>query len=132
MTLRDDNAAIPFVTGHHDQIAEQLQPLRRDSKIYVAIRGEFGDLGRCALVHVQGHIGILLAKVANDFRERVTSLGMGGCNGQAALLLIAVFLGNLFDRFDFAQDRTGYFDDGFTHGGNVGQVFTAASKNLHT
>ncbi|MCY1177146.1 hypothetical protein D9M73_174430 [compost metagenome] len=130
MPLRHDHAAVPAVARHHDQVAEQLQRLGGDGEIDGAVGGHFGDLHRRALVHVQGNVRVLLDEIADHSRQRIARLGVGGGDGQRALLLVGELLGNLLDAFDLAQDFAGGIDDALTGRGHAGQVLAAAGKDF--
>ncbi len=132
MLARHHNAAVPAVAWHHHQITEQLHGFGGDGKIHRAIGGHFGDLHGCSLMHVQGHIGILLNEGLNDRRQGIARLGVSSGNGQTALALVAELLRHLLDAVDLAQNLTGGFQNRLTGGGNAGQVFAAAGEDLHT
>ncbi|MNZ48633.1 hypothetical protein D3C78_663810 [compost metagenome] len=83
-------------------------------------------------MHVQGHFRVLLDEVADHRRQGITRLGVGGGDGQRALLLVGELLGNLLDAFDLAQDFAGGIDDALTGRGNAGQVLAAAGKDFNT
>jgi tRNA A-37 threonylcarbamoyl transferase component Bud32 len=54
----NEDAAVPAIAGHHDQVAEQLQRLGGDGEIHRTVGRHLGDLHRRALVHVQGHLRV--------------------------------------------------------------------------
>ncbi len=130
MPVGHDDAAIPAVAGHHDQVAEQLQRLGGDGEVDGAVGGHFGDLHRRALVHVQGDVRVLLDEAADHVGQRIARLGVGSGDGQRALLLVGEFLGDLLDALDLAQDLAGGMDDPLPRRRHTGQVLAAASEHL--
>ena len=52
---------------------------------------------------MQSNIGVFQGEFADNGWQRVTSLGMGRGNGQAAAALIAMLLSHLLDVFGEAQ-----------------------------
>jgi hypothetical protein len=131
VALRHDHATVPAIAGHHDQVVEQLQTFSGNGEVDGAVGGHFGDLHRRALVHVQGHVRVLLDKRTDHRRQGVARLGVGGGNRQGAFLLVGEFLGDLLDAFDFAQDFPGGVDDPLASWGDAGQVFSAAGEDFN-
>ncbi|MNG99284.1 hypothetical protein D3C79_584490 [compost metagenome] len=132
MALRHHHAAVPLVARHHDQVAEQLQRLGGDGEVDRTVRSHLGNLHGRTLMHVQGHFRVLLDEAADHRRQGITRLGVGGGDGQRALLLVGELLGNLLDAFDLAQDFAGGIDDALTGRGDAGQVLAAAGKDFNT
>ena len=132
MITRHQNAAIPAVARHHDQVVEQLHTLGGDGKVHRAIGGHFRNLGWCALIHVQADVRVFAHKALNHARQGISSLGVRRGNGQRAFGFIAELLRNLFDAVHLTEDFTGNFQDGLTGWCHAGQVLAAAGKNLNT
>ena len=130
VALGHDDAAVPAIAGHHHQVVEAFQTLGGDGEVDGAVGGHLGDLGRRALVHVQGHVRILLDEFADHVRQRIARLGVGGGDGQGALALVGELLGDLLDAFALAQDLAGGLDDTFAGRGHPGQVLAAAGEDL--
>ena len=130
MSLGHDHAAVPAVAGHHDQIAVHLQAFGGDGEIHRAVGGHLGNLRGRALMHVQRHVRVALDEAVDDRRQRVARLGVGGGDGQVALLLVGEFLGDLLDAFHLAQDLAGGLDDVFPRRGDAREVFAAAGEDL--
>ncbi|MNQ46620.1 hypothetical protein D3C85_604420 [compost metagenome] len=126
--LGHDDATVPAVAGHHHQVTEQLQGLGGDGEVDGAVGGHLGDLHRGALVHVQGDVGVLLDEAADHWRQCVARLGMGGGDGERALLLVGEFLGDLLDALDLAQDFPCRGDDAFPGRRHASEVLAAASE----
>ena len=78
VVARYQDAAVPAIAGHHDQIGEQLQRLRCNGEFHRAVRRHLGDLHGRALVHVQGDFRIPLDEGADGGRQRVACLGVSG------------------------------------------------------
>ena len=62
--------------------------------------------------------------------QRIARLGMGGGDGQAALLLVGILLGDLLDALHLAQYFARGLQDGLAGGGDVGQVLAATCEYL--
>ena len=86
----------------------------------------------CALVHMQGHIGITFDECADRFGQRVTRLGVGGCDRQGAFFLVGVLLGNLLDTFNLAQHLTSRLEYRLSRRSHVREMLTTAGKNLYS
>ena len=83
-------------------------------------------------MHVQRHIRVVLDEFLNDWRQRITCLGVGGCQCQRALALVAELLGNLLDAVDLAQNLAGSGNDALSGRCDAGQVLATAGKDLDT
>src|SRR5690606_34718575 len=89
-----------------------------------------GNLHGRALVHVQGHLGILLDKAADHRRQGVAGLGVGGGDAQGATLLVGKLLRDLLDALALAQDLSSGADDSLAGRRNAGQMLAAAGEYL--
>src|SRR5690606_687759 len=80
MALRHNHTTVPAIAGHHYQIAEQFQTFGGNGEVDSAVGGHLGYLHGRPLVHVQGNVGVLFDEAADDLRQRITCLGVGGRN----------------------------------------------------
>ena len=130
MALGHQDAAVPAITGEQYQIVEQPQGFGRDGEVGLTIADHLGDLLGRALLHMQGHIGILTGKLPDHRRQGIARLGMGGGHRQAAATLVAEFLGHLLDVLGKAQYLTGKLHDGLSRRCHSRQMLAAAGKDL--
>ena len=72
----------------------------------------------------------MLDEVADNRRQGITRLGVGGRNRQGAFFLVGEFLSDLLDAFDLAQDLAGRGDNALAGRRDAGQVFAAAGKHF--
>ena len=128
----DHHGPVPLIARQHNQIVIQMQGFCRDGKIAVAFADILGYLCRRALVHMQGNVRVTLNKAFNHRRQCITCLGMGCGDTQGSLLRIRVLTGDSLDGINFRQHFTGDTDNGFPGRCHMGQMFTAAGKNLHS
>src|SRR5690606_1914328 len=114
VVLRHNNATVPPVARHHDQVTEQLHRFRGNGKIHRAVSSHLGNLHGGALVHVQGDFRILANEGSDHGWQGIAGLGMSGRNGQAALTLVAELLRNLLNAFDLTQNLSCSLEDRFS------------------
>ncbi|MNJ63701.1 hypothetical protein D3C77_596190 [compost metagenome] len=81
-------------------------------------------------MHVQRHVRVTLDEAVDHFRQGIARLGVGGGDGQVALLLVGELLGDLLDAFHLAQDLASGLDDVFPGRGDAGQVLAAAGEHF--
>ena len=83
-------------------------------------------------MHMQGNIRIAADKLLNDGRQDIPGLSMGGGDGQCPAIRIREFPGESPHFFDFVQHLACLHNDYPAGRGNLGEVFTAAMKDLDT
>ena len=123
MVLRDNDAAIPAITGKHAQVLKQLHSLRGDGKIHATVRRHLGDLHRCTLMHMQGDIRITIDEFPDYGRQHITGLSLGRCYRQTAPFVIVILLGNPADILDLTQDLPANIDNLLAGFGDLRKVF---------
>ena len=127
----DDDTAVPAIAGHHDQIIKQFQRLGGDGEVNRALGGQFRDLPRRALVHVQGDIRVFCHETADNIGQHIAGLGMRGRNRQAALAFVAEVGRHPLDALDLVEDLGGDLDNDPAGRGDLAQVFALAPEDLH-
>ena len=127
-----DDAAVPVVAGHHDQVIEQLQGLRGNGELDGAGGGQFRYLHGRALVHVQNDLRVFVPEAANDGGQNIARLGVGGGYGQRAAVLVRMLHGQLLQFVRLLQDGAGDIDDRPPRRGDFRQALAVALKDLQT
>ena len=100
MIFGDEDATVPAIAGHHNEIGKMVQRFCGNGKICCSIGSHFGNLYRGPLMHVQRDVRVMLNKALDDRRQRIAGLGMGGGNRKAALLFFSKLLRYLTNTFD--------------------------------
>ena len=104
--------------------------LRGDGEIHLAVRGHFGDLGRGALVHVQGDTRIGPDEALDHRGQRVARLGVRGGDRQAARLRIAELVRRLLDVLGLVEHAVRQIDDGAPGGRNARELTAGTLEDL--
>ncbi len=95
MPLGHQDAAVPAIAGQQHQVVEQLQRLGGDGEVGLPITDHLGDLLGRALLHMQGHVGVLARELPDHRRQGIARLGVGGGHRQAAAAFVAELLSHL-------------------------------------
>ena len=131
MVFRDQNAAVPVVARHHDQIVKMLHRFGGDGEICRALSRLLSNLTRRSLMNAQRNIRISLHEIRHQRRHEVARLGVRRRDRQRALHFIAVFLAQLPNTVAFTQDLAANSQNFFTRRCNVGQVLAVAGKDFN-
>ena len=75
---------------------------------------------------------IQVAQFGNGYRQHITSLGVGCCNGQGAAVLRAVLLADAFQVANFTQDDFDAFEYLLTWLRDPLQPFAVSSEDVDT
>ena len=121
MALRHHHGAVPAIDRQAHQMRKQLLRARRDGEIDAVAGDHFGDLLGGALMQMQAHLGVFLAKYADHLRQHIARLGVRGRDRQGAAVGLAQIRRGAADVLHFAQDAAGARDDFLAGGGDAGQ-----------
>ena len=111
MAARHDHGAMPAVYRQPHQMRKQLLGAGGDGEVDPVARHQLGDLFGGALVQVQAHLRIAGAERADNLRQHVARLGVGGRDRQAAAVRLAQLCRGAADVLHLAQDAAGAGDD---------------------
>jgi hypothetical protein len=123
---------LPLVPGQRHQALVARDALGGDAQIGLVVQDHVGDLRRIALLDRQPHLRVALGELADHARQRVTGLGMGGGDGEVALILRRVVLAHALQAFHFLQDLLYRGQDAPPRFGQAADPFAVACEDIDT
>ena len=131
VAVRGHHAAVPAVAGQGGQLFVQQDAFGGDGEVRLAGHHHIADLRGVALLELQAHIRVMLAKRPDGFRQRIARLGVRGGDDQAAFGLAGELFAHALEVFGFAQDALGNAQHLLARLGHRHHALAVANKHLN-
>ncbi|MCY1240184.1 hypothetical protein D9M72_530190 [compost metagenome] len=121
----------PLVARQRHQVLVGGDAFGRDADVGLVVQQHVGDLRRVALLYRQPHLGVALGELADHPWQGVARLGVGGGDGEVALVLCRIVHADALQAFHFLQDLLDRAQDAAARLGQAADALAVAGKDIH-
>src|ERR1035437_768400 len=130
MIRRHHDHVLPLIARDRDQAVDAGNRFRRDRDIGMVEQYHFGDLLRIRLQQGQADFWKFRGKRLDNFRQRITRLGVGGRDGEAAAVLRRKLLADALEPVDFLHDHFDRLQHCASRFGQAANALAVAGKDI--